>query len=108
MAAARTASTAAYRVEQVNSKTTWMPSSIAYAHGHSPGDSATDSPIATDCPIPINAASRTAVPVSSSTASADSANNTPQPNAVKYGSTACSITQLNGVNTGCSTARCVK
>lgn len=77
MAAARTASTAAYRVEQVNSKTTWMPSSIAYAHGHSPGDSATDSPIATDCPIPINAASRTAVPVSSSTASADSANNTP-------------------------------
>src|SRR5262245_26840955 len=106
--AALTASTAAYCALGANSSTRWIPIIIAYAHGHSLGASATDSPIANDWPTPINAASRTAVPVSSSTGSSVSTTRTSQPKAVKFGNTRCSTSQLYGGKTGWSTAKCVQ
>src|SRR5215217_3447923 len=105
---ARTASTAAYCALGASSSTRWIPIIISYAHGHSFGASATERPIANDWPIPINAASRTAVPVRSSTGSSVSTTRTIQPNGVKFGNTRCSTSQLYGESTGWSTARCVQ
>jgi len=65
-----------------------------YDQGHSFGVAATERPMAVDCAMPSSAASRTQVPVSSSTARSVSATRTPHPKATKAGSTRFSTRKL--------------